>query len=180
MNDVEYLQDARRQFDMYKKLADNAISRVDEDQFYRQTSEGTNSIAILVKHMAGNMHSRWTDFLKTDGEKPDRHRDAEFELTESDSRTEVMRRWESGWQLVFDALVLAETVGLERALKIRSQPYTLLQAINRQLTHYAYHVGQILLLAIQFKGADWESLSVPRGNSEQFNLAVHNKHQSKE
>lgn len=180
MNQAEYLQDARRQFEMYKALGDQAISRVDDGQFFRQIGDGTNSIAILVKHMAGNMRSRWTDYLDTDGEKPDRRRDFEFDIEPSDSKAELMRRWETGWQLLFDALALAESAGLDRTIKIRSQLYTVMQAINRQLTHYAYHVGQIVCLAMQLIGPDWESLSVPKGKSKQFNLEMRRKFGSDE
>jgi hypothetical protein len=134
----------------------------------------SNSIAIIVKHMAGNMRSRWRDFLTTDGEKPDRNRDTEFE-TPPKTRAELMEMWEGGWKYVFDALEALTDADLTRTVTIRSEPHSVMQAINRQVAHYAHHVGQIVLLAKHFAtnaGKKWESLSVPRGQSKQFAAEV--------
>ena len=123
----------------------------------------------MVKHISGNMRSRWTDFLTSDGDKPDRHRDTEFEIyREQDTRESLMQRWEAGYQLLFDAIGALTPADLGRTITIRKQPHTVLQAINRQMAHYAYHVGQIALLAKHARGAEWKSLSIPRGMSEQF------------
>ncbi len=130
--------------------------------------------------MAGNMRSRWTDFLATDGEKPDRNRDSEFELEPGDTREALLLRWETGWRCLFEALAPLSSDDLARTVRIRGEPHSVLKAINRQLTHYAYHAGQIVLLARHFAGGKWQSLSIPRGRSEEFNAAARKKARERE
>lgn len=166
MNILEYREDAVHEFRRLKGLADRAVAQIDDDAFFRTLDEETNSIAVVMKHMAGNMRSRWRDFLTTDGEKPDRHRDTEFVVDED--RAGVLKRWEQGWQILFDAITPLIPSDFERTVTIRREPHTVLEAIQRQLSHYAYHVGQIVLLARHFAGAGWQSLSIPKGKSEDF------------
>jgi Protein of unknown function (DUF1572) len=150
------------------------MAQCPDEGLFVMLDEESNSIAIIVKHMAGNMRSRWRDFLTTDGEKPDRNRDTEFE-TPSTTRAEMMEMWEGGWKYVFDALEPLTDADLTRTVTIRSEPHSVTQAINRQVAHYAHHVGQIVLLAKHFAtkaGKKWESLSVPRGQSKQFSAEV--------
>jgi Protein of unknown function (DUF1572) len=164
-----YLEDARRQFHGQKKLAEKALAQVSDAEFFRVLDSEDNSIALVVKHVAGNLRSRWTDFLTSDGEKPDRHRDSEFEKESRDSRESLMERWEAGWRDLFENVDPLAAGDLERVVSIRGERHTVVKAINRQLTHYAYHVGQIVFLAKHFAGERWESLSIPRGKSEEFN-----------
>lgn len=164
-----YLEEARRQFRGYKRLGEGAISQLKDEELFVTLDPESNSVAIIVKHLAGNMRSRFTDFLTTDGEKPDRHRDQEFELSSQTTRAEVMRWWESGWPCVFSAIEALQPEDVQRSVTIRNEPHTVLQAINRQLAHYAYHVGQIVFLAKHLRSRDWKSLSIPRGQSEQVN-----------
>jgi hypothetical protein len=124
---------------------------------------------VIIKHIAGNMRSRFTDFLTSDGEKPDRRRDQEFEMTRSTTREEVMLWWEDGWAIVFSAIDALKPDDVSRTVTIRGEPHTVLQAINRQIAHYAYHIGQIVFLAKHFRSEQWKSLSIPRGKSEEFN-----------
>ena len=168
----DYLQDAVLEFHKTRGLADKAMAQVSDTHFSRSLDPETNSIALVVKHMAGNMRSRWTDFLTTDGEKPDRNRDSEFVLDAADTRTQLLARWEAGWRLVFDAIEPLGAKDLDRIVTIRTEPHTVMQALNRQLTHYAYHVGQIVLLAKHFAAVTWMPLSVPRGKSEEWNAAT--------
>lgn len=158
----QYLADALGLFRQYQRLAEKAMTQVDDHGFFAASDAEANSIAMLVKHMAGNQRSRWTDFLTTDGEKPDRDRDGEFVMVPGTSRDEVMRWWLEGWALLFRTLESLEPDDLERKVLIRGQEHTVLQAIQRQLAHYAYHVGQIVLLARQAVGPKWETLSIPR------------------
>jgi hypothetical protein len=164
-----YLSDTIKLFGNYKKLAEKALVQVDDEGFFRQPDEQSNSIAITVKHMAGNMRSRWTDFLSSDGEKPDRNRDYEFILVDGDSKESLMKAWENGWKTLFDALDPLKPDDLNRTVLIRNEPHTVIEAINRQLTHYAYHVGQIVYLARHYAGDRWRSLTIPRGESDEFN-----------
>jgi uncharacterized protein DUF1572 len=166
---THYLGEARRQLRGYKRLGEGALSQLQDEEFLSALDAEANSLAVLVKHLAGNMRSRFRDFLTSDGEKPDRHRDQEFELGPGTTRDEVMRWWEEGWAVVFSALEGLKPEDLELTVYIRKEPHSVLQAINRQLAHYAYHVGQIVLLAKHFRGAEWKSLSIPRGKSEEFN-----------
>lgn len=172
MNDSlaqHYLEDSIKSFRAYKKLAEKALDQVSEDEFFITLDEEANSIALLMKHMAGNMLSRWTDFLTTDGEKPDRNRDMEFVVEANKGKDEVVAYWEKGWQAVFDALEPLGAEDLSRTVTIRGKEHTVIQAINRQLMHYAYHIGQLVFLAKHFRAAEWKSLSVPRNKSQDFN-----------
>jgi hypothetical protein len=164
-----YLDEARRQLRGHKKMGESAMAQLKDEDFFVTLDPETNSIAILVKHLAGNMKSRFTDFLTSDGEKPDRQRDREFEITDSTSRAEVLQWWEEGWNRVFSAIEPLKPEDVMRVVKIRSEPHTVLQAINRQIAHYAQHIGQIVLLAKHFRSNEWKTLSVPRGKSEEFN-----------
>ena len=168
----QYLEDVGRQFHGQKKLAEKALAQVDDTDFFRTLDPESNSIALVVKHIAGNSRSRWTDFLKSDGEKPDRHRDTEFEKESGDSRQTVMERWEAGWRSLFENIDPLGPADLERTVTIRGEPHTVVKALNRQLTHYAYHIGQIVFLAKHFAGSRWVSLSIPRGKSEEFNARM--------
>ncbi|MGH9499691.1 MAG: DUF1572 family protein [Terriglobales bacterium] len=164
-----YLEETRRQFRGHKRLGEGALAQLKDDELFVTLDPESNSAAVIVKHMAGNMRSRFTDLLTTDGEKPDRHRDQEFELSSDTSRVEVMRWWESGWACVFSAVEALRPEDLMRIVTIRGQPHTVLQALNRQLAHYAYHVGQIVFFAKHLRSRAWQSLSIPRGQSEEFN-----------
>ena len=166
-----YLKDAVGTFRQYKELAEKALAQASDEEFFRALDEEGNSLAVIVKHMAGNMRSRWRDFLTSDGEKPDRQRDAEFVMDETVSRGEVMRWWEEGWALVFGAVEPLRAEDLDRQVFIRGEAHSVMEAINRQLTHYAYHTGQLVFLAKHFKSTGWKSLSIPRGMSEKFNRA---------
>jgi hypothetical protein len=170
-----YLEDVLRVFRNYKKLGEKAIEQLSDEDLFRTLDAEMNSVALNVKHLAGNMRSRWTDFLTTDGEKPDRNRDSEFILGEGTTREEVMRWWEEGWRITFAALDALRPEDLMREVTIRGKPHTVVMAINRQLTHYAYHVGQIVFLAKHFKSAAWQSLSIPRGQSEAVNRSMKSK-----
>ena len=169
---TQYLKDAALQFRALKKIADKAIAQVSEDELFRTIDSENNSIALIMKHMTGNMRSRWVDFLTTDGEKPDRHRDTEFIIDEADTKDAIMQRWETGWQYVFDAVEPLTAEDLSMTVLIRDEPHSVIEAINRQLTHYASHVGQIIMLAKHFRQGEWKTLSVARGQSEQFNAKM--------
>ncbi len=160
--EAAYLAEVLRLLRQYKQLAERAVAQAGADAAFRVTDAGANSIAVLLKHMAGNMRSRWTDFLTTDGEKPDRNRDAEFGLEPGTTLDRVMTWWEDGWRRTFAALEALGPGDLLREVRIGGKPLLVLEAIERQLAHYAYHVGQIVLLAKQARGAEWETLSVPR------------------
>jgi uncharacterized damage-inducible protein DinB len=168
---TSYLEDARALFAYYKKLGERAIAQVSDDQLTLTLDDEANSIAAIVKHMAGNMRSRWTDFLTTDGEKPNRHRDSEFEEPPA-TRSALLATWEAGWACVFSALEPLTDDDLARTVTIRGEAHSVLQAINRQLAHYPHHVGQIILLAKHFARDRWQSLSVPRRGSAEFNRKV--------
>jgi hypothetical protein len=174
----QYLEEARRQFRGYKRLGEGALAQLKDEELFVTLDSESNSTAIIVKHLAGNMRSRFTDFLTTDGEKPDRHRDQEFELPAETTRVDVMRWWESGWSCVFSALEALRPEDFQRSVPIRGEPHSVLQAINRQLAHYAYHVGQIVFLAKHLRSKDWNSLSIPRGQSEAVNRKLAAKQQS--
>lgn len=162
---------AIREFRRLKKLSDDAVTQISQEAFFNNESSGDNSIAILYKHMAGNMKSRWTDFLNSDGEKPDRQRDFEFIITETDCYESVLKSWENAWAILFDSLSSLETTDLAKTVKIRGEDLSVLQAITRQLIHYSYHVGQIVYLAKHLTGDQWQSLSIPVGKSAEFNKA---------
>ena len=156
-----YKADTLQSFRNYKKLAERALEQVSDDDFFRQIDPESNSVATIVKHIAGNLHSRWRDFLTTDGEKPDRCRDGEFIAFDNDSRESLMQFWETGWQTLFDAIEPISPTDFDKTVTIRGEPHTVVEAINRQLTHYPMHIGQIILLAKHFTSAEWKTLSVP-------------------
>jgi hypothetical protein len=168
---TSYVADSLSLFRYYKKLGDRATAQVSVEDLTRTLDAESNSVAVIVKHMAGNMRSRWTDFLTTDGEKPDRHRDTEFEAPPA-TREEILRAWESGWECLFRALEGMTDADLARTVTIRTEPHSVMQAINRQLAHYSYHVGQIVFLCKHFQSANWKSLTVPRRGSAEFNRNV--------
>ena len=170
-----YLDGALHTFRDYKKLAERAFAQISDEDFFRTLDEESNSIAINMKHMAGNMISRWTDFLTTDGEKPERNRDLEFVMLPETSKDDMLAYWERGWQCVFDAVEPLKPEDLMRTIRVRGQDHTVVQAINRQLAHYAYHVGQIVFLAKHFKSSEWQSLSVPKNRSAEFNAQFQNR-----
>ena len=170
MSDIakNYHTDAVSSFRNYKKLAERAIEQVSDEEFFAQIDAESNSIAVIVKHVAGNLHSRWRNFLTTDGEKPDRNRDTEFEMMD-DTRSSLMEFWERGWQTLFDNVEPLTEKDLSRTVTIRGEPHSVVEAINRQLTHYSYHVGQIVFLAKHLRSSEWRTLSVPRNRSADFN-----------
>ena len=165
-----YLEDAIAELKKYKSFADRAIAQVGDSDFFRQLDPESNSIALVMKHIAGNQRSRWTDFLTTDGEKPDRDRDSEFEKSGADTRESIVARWEAGWRALFEALAPLTDEDLQKTVAIRGEPHTVVQAINRQMTHYASHVGQIVFLAKHLAGERWKTLSIPRGRSRDYDV----------
>jgi hypothetical protein len=168
---AHYLQDALDQFRKYKRMADLAIAQVSDADFFRAPDPESNSVALVVKHIAGNMRSRWRGFPESDGEKPDRDRDTEFEKAGQDTRASLTARWEEGWALLFSAVEPIPESRLLEKTRIRGIEHTVLQAIQRQLTHYAYHIGQIVFLAKHFAGPGWKSLSIPKGKSREYDVA---------
>jgi uncharacterized damage-inducible protein DinB len=169
---AHFLEDALAVFRKYKKLCEDAMAQLDDEEFFATIDAEANSVAVIVKHLAGNMRSRWSDFLTVDGEKADRDRDAEFRIEPQTTRAEVLRWWEEGWRYAFAAVEPLQPADLERTVAIRGEPHTVVKAINRQLTHYAYHAGQIVLLAKHFKSENWKSLSIARGQSRAFNQSM--------
>ena len=166
-----YLDDVGLTLRKQRRLAEAALAQIDDEAFFRALDTESNSLALIVKHVAGNQRSRWRDFLTTDGEKPDRERDAEFEHHEADTRTSLMARWDEGWELLFGALAALAPEDLVRTVTVRGEPHSVIQAIDRQLAHYAQHVGQIVFLAKHLAGPSWQSLSIPRGESRRFEVA---------
>jgi hypothetical protein len=168
---TSYLEDSLDLLRYYKKLAERAMEQVTDEQLFATLDDESNSIAIVVKHMAGNMRSRWADFLTSDGEKPNRDRDSEF-VDPPHTREGLLQAWENGWVLVFQALEPLSDQDLSRTVTIRGEAHSVMQAINRQLAHYANHVGQIVMLSKHFAHAKWQSLTVPRNRSAEFNQQV--------
>jgi hypothetical protein len=168
---TNYLKDAISIFRQYRKLGADAIAQCPDQHLDATLDSESNSIAILVKHLSGNMRSRWTDFLTTDGEKPDRNRDTEFEDPPKDCAG-LLAMWDRGWDLIFAALEPLSEGDLTKVVTIRGERHSVMQAINRQVAHYAYHVGQIVFLAKHFAGTRWKSLSIPKKQSSQFNSDV--------
>ena len=164
-----FLEEIRRQLRGHKRMVEGALAQLKDDEFFVTLDPESNSVAILIKHIAGNMRSRFTDFLTTDGEKPTRHRDQEFELSDKTTREELMRWWEEGWTCVLGTLDSLTPEDLMRTVHIRQEPHTVAQALNRALAHYAFHLGQIVFLAKHLRSNEWKTLSVPRGRSEEFN-----------
>jgi Protein of unknown function (DUF1572) len=165
---AHYLDEAHRQMRGHKRLAEGAMAQLKDEELFVTLDPESNSVAVIVKHMAGNMRSRFTDFLTTDGEKPDRYRDQEFELGAATTRADLMKWWEEGWARVFEAIESLKPEDVMRTVTIRGEPHTALQAVNRQVAHYAYHTGQIVFLAKHIRSSKWRSLSIPRGKSEEF------------
>jgi hypothetical protein len=168
---TSYVKDATDLLRYYKRLGDRAMAQAPDAALFAQLDEESNSIAIVVKHVAGNMLSRWTDFLTTDGDKPGRNRDGEFEDPPK-TREELLARWEAAWKCLFDTLAQLTDADLNRTVYIRTEPHSVMQAIQRQVGHYAYHVGQIVYLAKHFSGPKWTTLTVPRRKSAEFNAKV--------
>jgi hypothetical protein len=168
---TSYIEDSLTLFRQCKKIADGAMAQLTDEQLYAALDGEMNSIAVIVKHMAGNMRSRWTDFLTSDGEKPDRNRDSEFQDPPA-TREALLDLWEQGWNCVLHALESLTDADLTRTVTIRGEAHSVMQAINRQVAHYSIHCGQIIFLAKHLRGADWKSLSVPKGESAQFNEKV--------
>ena len=163
---AHYLEEARRQLRGYKRLGEGALAQVKDEELFIALDAESNSIAVIVKHITGNMRSRFTDFLSSDGEKPDRFRDQEFEMNAATTRADVLRWWEAGWETTLASLDPLQADDLMRTVAIRGEPHTVLQAINRQIAHYAYHIGQIVFLAKHFRASEWKSLTIPRGKSQ--------------
>lgn len=170
-----YFEDALSSLRSGKKLADKAIAQLKDEEFFVTLDQESNSIAVIMKHMAGNMFSRWTDFLNSDGEKPNRNRDMEFVIEPETTKDDVIDYWERGWKCVFEALEPLRPEDLEKTVKIRGEEHTIVEAINRQMMHYSYHVGQIVFLAKHFRSTEWTSLSIPRNRSAEFNASMMNK-----
>ena len=167
--EAHLLEEIRRQMRGHKRLAEGALAQLKEEDFFVTLDPEANSVAILIKHIAGNMRSRFQDFLTSDGEKPNRHRDQEFDISGTPTREELMRWWEQGWNTVLGALDELKPEDLTRTVYIRQEPHTVVQALNRALAHYAFHIGQIVFLAKHLRSSEWKTLSVPRGKSEEFN-----------
>lgn len=173
---THYLEEALHQMKAHKRLADGALHQVTDEEFFRELDPESNSLAVIVKHMAGNMRSRFTDFLTSDGEKPDRNRDQEFELGMDAARKDLMQAWEQGWKIVFDSMAALKPEDVEKTITIRLEQHTVLQALHRAIAHLAYHTGQIVFLAKYFRSENWKTLSVPRGKSEEFNAKMRGKY----
>jgi hypothetical protein len=172
------LEVVRDELQKTRTLAEKSVAQLSDEHLHAALDPEGNSVAVIMRHMAGNMRSRWTDFLTTDGEKPDRHRDQEFE-DRRPSREALMAEWNDGWQRLFDALAPLTDADLQRTVMIRAEPHSVYRAISRQVAHYAGHAYQIVFLAKHLKGADWKTLSVPRGQSEEFNRRMLAKQQAK-
>ena len=162
-----HLRDILRTYRNYKSLGEKALSQIPDEHLHTELDPGSNSVAVIVKHVAGNLRSRFTDFLTSDGEKPDRDRDGEFEMPERVGRREIVGWWESGWSAALGAIEALRPADLDRTVTIRNEPFTVVEALNRSITHTAYHVGQIVYLARHFAGASWTTLSIPKGMSKQ-------------
>jgi hypothetical protein len=171
MIDRHYLEDCLLQLRKLKALADQAIGQIADEHLFAVLDPEANSIAVIMKHMAGNMRSRWTDFLTSDGEKPDRDRDSEFVLDSQDTRAKIVSAWDESWNRVFQAVSSLSDEDLGKTIRVRGERHSVVEAINRQMTHYAAHVGQIVLLAKHYAGSNWRSLSIPRGKSREFDVA---------
>jgi hypothetical protein len=169
---AHYLSDAIHQFHNLKALADGAMAQINDQELFTALDEEANSIAVLLKHMAGSMQTRWAGFPATAEDAQSRDRDSEFMVTKEDTKAGLIERWETGWQYLFAALEPLTPADLAKTIHIRGKPLSVLEAINRQLTHYAYHVGQVVFLAKHFRSDAWQSLSIPRGKSHEFTTAA--------
>ena len=175
---THYLDEARRQMRGHKRMAESAMAQLGDDEIFLTLDPESNSVAILVKHLAGNMRSRFTDFLTSDGEKPDRFRDREFEVSGATTRADVMQWWEEGWACVFGAIEALKREDVMRTVTVRGEPHTVLQAINRQIAHYSAHIGQIVFLAKHLRSSKWKTLTIPRGKSEEFKTVAPKPHRA--
>jgi hypothetical protein len=183
MNDAigrNYLNDALASFRDYKKLAEKAFGQLKDEEFFTTLDEEGNSVGVIIKHMTGNMISRWADFLNTDGEKPDRNRDMEFVLAPATAKQDLIEQWERGWAQVFQAIEPLEPADLAHTVFIRGKAHTVVEAINRQLTHYAQHIGQIIFLSKHLRSREWQTLSIPRNRSAEFNAYLSETPQTEE
>jgi hypothetical protein len=169
---AHYLDEAHRQMRGHKRLAEGAMAQLKDEELFITLDPESNSVAVIVKHMAGNMRSRFTDFLTSDGEKADRRRDQEFVLNPTTTRADLTKWWEEGWACLFAAIEALKPEDVMRTVTIRGEPHTVLQAVNRQVAHYAYHTGQIVFLAKHIRSSKWKSLSIPRGKSEEYKTAA--------
>lgn len=169
MIEENYLQDALRSFQNYKKLAEKSFAQISDEEFFRTLNDESNSIATIAKHIAGNLRSRWTEFLTADGEKPDRSRDSEFVAFENDTRKSLLEFWNAGWQAALSTMESLQPADLEKTVKIRGENHTVVEAVNRSIAHTAYHVGQIVFLAKFLRDTDWQTLSIPRNRSADYN-----------
>lgn len=176
---TDYLSSVRKQFQYYKSLGDKTFSQVTDDKLFWQYNDESNSIAIMVNHLHGNMMSRWTDFLTTDGEKEWRKRDEEFEDSIR-TKEELIKKWDEGWQCLFNAINPLTEKDLDKEIYIRNMGHSITEAINRQLAHYSYHVGQIVFLGKMIQNEHWDSLSIPKGNSKSYNKDKFSKPKRKE
>ena len=174
-----FLTSSRKLFEYYKSLGEKAMAQIEPDQIHWQYNDASNSIAIIVKHLHGNMLSRWTNFLTEDGEKPWRDREGEFEDTIQD-KEDLLDKWEAGWKVLLDTLGSLQPQDVEHIIYIRNQGHTVGEAIQRQLAHYAYHVGQIVFVARMIKGDEWQSLSIPKGKSQAYNAEKFEKKKNRE
>ncbi|HVB36378.1 MAG TPA: DUF1572 family protein [Candidatus Acidoferrales bacterium] len=176
MQENDFLKETIQQFRALKKLADGAMAQVSNEHFFAQLDNESNSIAMVLKHVGGNLRSRWTDLLTSDGEKPDRNRDGEFLQTPKDTKENLLSYWEEGWRRAFESLERLTPADLGRTVLIRSEPHTVIRATQRSLSHTAQHVGQIVLLAKHYTGSQWRTLSIPRGKSQEFRDQMLEKH----
>jgi hypothetical protein len=178
MKDLEYIESVKKQFEYYKMLGEKTFAQVEDEKLFHKMNEESNSIAIIVQHLWGNMLSRWTDFMTTDGEKEWRKRDDEFEEIVN-NKQELMKRWEEGWKCLFDALNSLKDGDLEKIIYIRNQGHSVMEAINRQLAHYCYHVGQIVFIGKMLAGSEWKSLSIPKNQSKNYNAQKFSEEKSR-
>lgn len=176
---TNYLESVHKQFQYYKMLGDKTLAQIDEEKLFWQYNEESNSIAIIIKHIWGNMMSRWTDFLSSDGEKTWRNRDAEF-LADIKTKEELIQKWEEGWKCLFTAIDSVNEDNFDTTIYIRNMGHTIVEAVNRQLAHYSYHVGQIVFIGKMIKDNEWQSLSIPKGNSKNYNASKFSKPKRKE
>jgi hypothetical protein len=173
--DTNYIQSSTRIFKQYKALAEKAFNQLPEDALMWKPDAESNSVYLIIKHLSGNMLSRWTDFLTTDGEKEWRNRDEEFEQEQSITKIEILAMWESGWACLFAAIEPLQDSDLNKIIYIRGEAHSVLEAINRQIAHYSYHVGQLVFLCKQIQSEQWQTLSIARGKSTDFNNNMKNE-----
>jgi len=171
MIEQHYIDDSLIQLKKLKEQAEKAFAQMTDADFFAALDPESNSVAVIVKHVAGNMRSRWTDFLTSDGEKPNRDRDSEFEMKTADTRAAIMTAWEDGWTRLFQAVSSLAPADLAKTVRVRGESHTVLEAISRQTAHYAGHIGQIVLLAKHYAGPRWNTLSIPRGKSKEFEVS---------